>query len=285
MSGKILVTGAGGTVGSEVVKTLCNAGKAVRAAIRNTGKMSAAVGDRVESRPFDFYDESTYAPLFDDIEGLFLLTPPVGLPERKMAIALIEAARENGVRHIVRLSAMGVENNDDSHHRQVEKYLEKSGVTFTILRPNFFMQNFISYYQGCIKNQNRIVLPAGSGKTSFVDVRDIAAATAKIFFNDEHLNKSYTLTGPAAIDHFGVAETLSSVLGREITYTPVSDEQMRDHLMELAWVNEEIEDFIKMYQCVQIGWSAVVSPDLPAILNCPPRSFADFAHDHADAWR
>ncbi len=285
MKGKILVTGATGVVGREVVKALAKRGQKVLAATRYPEKYASPKLASVEYVHFDFTNDQGSQHLFREVDRLFLATPPLGDEECELAIRLIDQARQQEVKQIVRLSAMGVEENEASHHRAAEKYLEESGVAFTVLRPNFFMQNFLTYYRDCIRKQNMIILPAGKGKTSFVDARDIGEAAVQALTNSGHLNKTYTLTGSQAIDHFEVAEMLSKTLGREIVYIPVADEKMRDFLIDLAWVGEEIDAFIKMYQCVQIGWSAGISPDLEAMLNRPPINFAQFARDCADAWR
>lgn len=225
--GKILVTGATGTVGREVVKSLRSKNVAIKAAIHQLNKASILTEDsssgkgNVEYVVVNYDDPKTITKALEDVEKIFLLTPAMTTPSEgeRIAISFIDQAKQLGISHIVRLSAMGVKEEDTSSHRRIEKYLEESGVPYTHLRPNFFMQNFnTEYFFESIKH-GEIPLCFGSAKISFVDARDIGEVAATILTNEGHYNKAYTLTGKEVIDHYEIASILSKTLSREVTYT------------------------------------------------------------------
>lgn len=114
---------------------------------------------------------------------------------------------------------MGVENNRFTPHYKVERYLIKSGIAYTFIRPSFFMQNLSTTHKDEIKIDSEIFVPAGRGKTSFIDVRDVAEISVLALTDTEHLNKAYELSGKEALDYYQVADLFSKVLGRKIVYT------------------------------------------------------------------
>ena len=214
MSDTILVTGATGTVGSEVVKQLTSSGHRVRAAIHTPTKAHKFKDNMVDLVTLDYTRPETFADAFKDVDKLFLLTP-ISPNMGSNSSNLVNAAKQNAIKHIVKLSVMGADAEPGiiigRLHRQEEKIIEGSGIPYNFLRPGAFMQNFVNYFGETIKNQNAFYFPAGEGKVSFVDVRDIASV-AVVFLtrNDtKYENKAYGITGQEALSYGQAAEVLS----------------------------------------------------------------------------
>ena len=184
--GQILVTGATGNVGREVMRELAARGVDVRAAVGGGGataddadaaRLPAGAAEAVR---FDFTDPGTYAAAFDGVDRLFLMRPPhISNIKRDMRPA-IEYAVAHGVRHVVFLSLLGAERNPILPHTKIEKLLMACGVNWTMLRCGFFMQNLNTTHLADIREHDDLFIPAGRGKTSFIDVRDIGAVAARI---------------------------------------------------------------------------------------------------------
>lgn len=280
----ILVTGATGTVGASIVQELAARGAAVRAGTRRPAH--ALQRANVEQVFLDYERPESFAPALEGARAVALLSPPFSPPnEVEQAAALVAAAKVAGVQHIVKLSVMGAEMNDDSPHRQVERIIEDSGLDYTHMRPNFYMQNYLNYYGDDIR-RGVISLPAGQGKQSLVDTRDIGAAFAAVLTNlAAHRNRAYALTGAEALDHDQIAEMLSRAIGREVRYTNPSPEEYRTAARGANLPEQTIESTVTLYGIVAAGWAAAISPDLPALLGRTPISFAQFAADHAAAFQ
>ncbi len=212
----VLVTGATGTVGAPLVAALREAGAPVRAATRHPGMES---GQGIEEVRFDLTDPTTWSAAFTDVETMFLLRPPqVGNVKRDVAPAL-SAARAIGVRHVVLLSVQGADRLKIVPHARIESWLRSSGMGWTSLRPSFFTQNLARVHGAQVREHDELLMPAGHGRTAFVDAEDVAAvAAAALLDPGAHASRAYTPTGPEALTYDAVAAQLSNVLGRRITY-------------------------------------------------------------------
>src|SRR3954452_12772464 len=195
MNKPILVTGATGTIGREVIRHLSTKNAAVRAGIRDANKAKAQFGESVELTSFDFEDRACYSVALSGVEKLFIL-PPLIPNQVEVTIALVDAAKSAGVRHIVKLSAIGADVAATftlgKWHGQTDEHIRQSGLEFTLLRPNSFMQNFINYFP---PRDGVIYLPWGDGKASFVDTRDVGAVAAEALTGEGHEGAIYELTG------------------------------------------------------------------------------------------
>ena len=285
MSDLILVTGVTGNVGKEVINQLIGKGLPVRAAARNLAKAESADLKDTEIVLFDYDRPETFEPALTGVGRLFIIPPPVNPRQHELIIPLIDMAAQTGVKHIVILSTMSAENNEALPLRIAEKYIENSGIAYTLLRPNFFMQNCNGFMWEGIKEQGGIYLPADGAKTSFIDIRDIAAVSVAALTTENHLNKVYTLTGGKALDHYEMAEILSKVTGKNIQYFPMSDEDMRGALNSAGWTAKSIEMLIDLYRSVRRGDTDYVSPDVANILGREPITFEQYAHDYAESWK
>jgi uncharacterized protein YbjT (DUF2867 family) len=241
----------------------------------------------VEATTFELDNSETYAPALEGVDRVFLLSAKGADPEpEKLLIPFIDQAKASGVKHIVLMTAMGVDQAEDLGLRKVEKHLMVSGMAYTILRPNWFMQNFSpGFILPSIKEHAAIYLPAGDARSSFIDTRDIAAVAAAALTGDGHQGKEYTLTGSQALSYGEAAKIISEVAGREITYAAISDDDMREAMKSAGWLPEQIEFMIGLFYTVRQGWTAPISPDVSSALGRDPITFAQFTRDNADAWK
>ena len=213
MSKRILVTGATGTVGSELVRLLVTAGGDIRAATRSPEKAERLFRSEVDVVELDYRRASTFDAAVDGAEGIFLQAPPFDPDARETLVPLLDWAVQAGVGNVVMMTAMGVEVRDDLPIRRLEKHVESLGVAFTLLRPNFHMQHFAGGFLGeRIRRTGAFSMPVGDARVSIVDGRDVAEVAAACLLSDEHDGKEFTLTGPEALTHQEIAETISGVI-------------------------------------------------------------------------
>jgi len=281
---KILVTGATGTIGREVTKRLAAQGASTRAGVRDRTKAGEQFGNEIELVTFAFEDKRLFADALEDVEKIFLL-PPLMPNQVEVTNAFVDAAQSAGVQHIVKLSAIGVETETfavGEWHAANELHIRNSGLGFTFLRPNSFMQNFINYFP---PRDGVIYLPWGTGKASFVDARDIASVAAQALTNAAHKNKIYTLTGPAALSIDEVARTLSHAAGHEIKYVDVPESAARDAMLNAGMAGWQVDSLMELHAInKQSRWSTITS-DVEEVTGKPPIAFREFARDHADKFR
>jgi uncharacterized protein YbjT (DUF2867 family) len=277
----ILVTGATGTIGRDVVKELARRGAKVSAGVRDKAKASTLFPPEVELVEFDFENAGTLSNALKGVTKLFVL-PPLIPNQTETVNRLIDVAKKSGLKKIVKLSAIGTETELSftvgNLHAATDQYIRESGVAHTLLRPNSFMQNFINYFP---PRNGIIYLPWGNGKASFIDARDIASVAAEILTSGEHRGKIYTLTGPTALGVADVAKILSDASGREIKYTDVPESAARDGMLQAGLPQWQVDALMELHAInKQSLWSAVTS-DIENIIGRPPTSFEQFARDYA----
>jgi uncharacterized protein YbjT (DUF2867 family) len=282
MKSHILVTGASGRVGQYLVKSLAMKGNVVRAGIREGEVRKFYVSD-VEVVELNFEDQFLIDRSLEGIRTLFLVTP-IAREQVEYARRMIDRSLSCGVEHIVTLSIMGSELEPGTQitrwHRRIERYLEQSGIAFTILKPNMYMQNFLRFMQ---PSGGFLFLPLNSAKVSYVDARDVAAVAEKtIIDNVNHVNKIYEITGPYALTLENVAEVISRVTDHHVGYIPLQEETAL-HVMESIgfplWIARVL---IELYQQQRMGHNEHVSNTLVEIIGRKPLPFEIFAHDHAE---
>ena len=276
----ILVTGASGTVGSEVVKALGGRSARVRAGYR-TRPQNIPAG--MESVALDYDRPETIRPALQGVDTLFLLSNTVD-PERKV----VDEAKRAGVKRIVKLSVIGAAEEGFTFarwHRAVEKYIEASGLGWTFLRPNGFMQNVVTYMGETIRSQSAIYSPAGNAAASHIDARDVGAVGARVLTDKGHEGKAYELTGPAALTYGQIAEILSRVLGRTIGYVPISPEQYRQAAVAAGTPEGYANALVDLNRYYLEGKASVVTPAVRQLTGRDPIPFEQFARDYADKLR
>ena len=284
MQPHILVTGATGNVGAELVKQLQNAGIAFRAGVTHPDSAREKLGTDIDLVHFDFLDSTTYTSAFIGIEQMFLVRPPALANVKRDIAPAVRAAVDAGVRQIVFLSIQGVENNRIVPHHKIEQLILELDVDYTFLRCGFFMQNLSTTHRDEIRDRDEIALPVGKARTSFIDVRDIAAVALKTLTEEGHARRSYTLTGAEALDYYEVAAKLSSVLDRPIVYkNPSPFSFLRQQLSTGQKLGYALV-VTGLYTITRFGNAETVSDDVTRILGRTPISFDQFAQDYRAAW-
>ena len=285
MSHTILVTGAAGTVGTEVVKALINRGVTVRAGVHSIikGDRLKQLNPEVQLVEIDYHKPETLHVALTGVERLFLITPGTA-DQVALGEQVIEAAKKFGVQQIVKLSAAGADAAPGIQigrmHREVERYLEKSDLPFALLRPNAYMQNFATANGESIRDAGQLPLPLSDGQVSFIDVRDIADAAAAILCAPipAHHGKAYHLTGPEALSGEQVATALSEAAGRPVAYVPLPEEDFRQQMRDAPkWLTDAM---LELYGTMRAGHAAPVTHDVQHLTGHAPRTIQQFAHDY-----
>lgn len=286
MKERILVTGATGKVGRELVRRLLDTAVDVRAATRRPDRARELLGPDVEVVELDYDRTETYDEAVQWADRVFLVPPPFDPEGDERLVPFLDWAVSSGSDHLVLLSAAGISDLDHVALRRIERRIERIGVPYTFLRPNIFMQNFAAgFVARRIRESGAFQLTGGAGKVSFVDSRDVAAAAAAVLTGDDHVDRCYTLTGPEALDHAQVAEILATAAGRPVRYEPVDEERMREILREEGWHEAHAGVFLDLLASIRNQERAAISPDLPFLLRRDPTPMRQFAEEHAQTWR
>lgn len=282
----ILVTGATGTIGSEVRRLLAAKRQPVRAMTRNPAKISRTSGAEVVRADFD--DPASLQEAVTGIHAVFLLTAPE-TPTPRHDLALLRAARTAGVARVVKLSAIGTgekAGNGEtvgSWHLDAERALRASGMAWTVLRPSVFASNTLSW-AAAVKAGEPVPNMTGSGRQGVIDPRDVAAAAAETLLSAAAAGRTYTLTGPDLLDVPDQADCLEQVLRHPVKTVDVPLDTARKQMLGHGMDNSLVDAVITAFGWVRSGGNAVVTGDVAQILGRPPASFRTWAHDHQDAF-
>lgn len=278
--GKILITGAAGNIGKYVVSELVKKGENVKAALYNldNGNLDC------EKVQFDFLNKTTFPEALKEVDRVFLVRPPMLANPKKDMRPFLEAVATKKIKQIVFISLLGVERNPIVPHRKIEDMIKELQIPYSFLRPGFFMQNLSTTHAEEIRERNEIFVPVGKAKTSFIDTRDIGAASAQCFLNEKHINQSYSLTGSKAIDYYEVAQVLSEALGRKIEYKNPGFLQFRRETVNRGIKKEFANVMTMLYLVTKMGTAKKVTDDLEKLLQRKPISFKQFACDHQEIW-
>lgn len=284
MAKRILVTGATGTVGSRLVKELVEKSVKVRAGVHTLEKSGKIKGPGVEIAEVDYAKNESVKEALKGVDSLYLLTPFV--PDQvEIARLMVDEAKAAGVRYIVKQSGMAATLEPSitagSLHREAEKLIEESGMQFTFLRPNFFMQNFLNYFGSTMRNEGKIVLPLGEGRVSYVDARDVARVAAEVLTNAGHEGMVYVLTGPEALSVMDVARDFTKAAGREITYVDAPEEAFRKTMDELGMPGWVIDSMMELHEVCRNGLAEAVTNNVEEVTGRAATTFKEFAKENA----
>lgn len=273
MSAKILVIGATGNVGSHLVQTLVARGEQVRAAARNPKPVVGA-----ETVSLDLKDAGSVIAALDGVDRAYLVVPPGEMDPATLLKPVIDEFASRKIK-VVLQTAIGVDADDNIPLRQVELLLQRSGTPFVVLRPNWFSDNFATYWGHDIAN-GTIEVPAGEGKSSFIDARDIAESAAGALTSDAFNGQAFVLTGPEAFSYGEAAAILSRAYGRTIGYRSLDDDTF------IAKLTPVVGDgyarlLAAIYHPVREGWTAMVTDSVERLSGHAPRSLDQWARDNA----
>lgn len=270
----ILVTGSTGNVGEGVVRELIRRDACVRSAVRPGRTTTPLPG--VETVAFDFEQPTTFAAALQGVDRVFLMRPP-HMSDAAAMRPFIDAMAAFGVRHVVFLSVQGAGTNPFVPHHGIERMLKRSRVGWTLLRPSFFMQNLSTTHLDDVRDLDRIIVPAGRGRTNFIDVDDIAEAAAITLTAPGHVGKAYELTGSDALTYSEVAEILSQACGRTISYQAPSAREFKKHMRAAGHASEFITVTSMIYALARFGLAAGTTDELEHLIGRKPTTFAEWA--------
>lgn len=273
----ILVTGATGTIGSHLVRELVRQDELVRAGIH----VRPLEFDGVETCSIDFDQPETLPPALEGVDTLFLLSRDV-FHEKPMVDAAIEA----GVERVVYISSFNAETDTfivGQLHREVEQYIQDSDMIWTILRPNYLMQNFVTIMGEEIRNEDAFYDSIGDARVSQVDARDVSQVAARVITESGHENQAYELSGPEALSHHQAAEALSEALGRRIQYLELDDETYRRRLLSQGVPEEFAGYLVDVNRRNRKGETDddKITDSVRNILGREPTTFSQFCLDYA----
>ena len=282
----ILVTGATGTVGREVLSVLQSSGQPVRSASTDPGRAKAALqaaglrADDDDMVRLEFGDSGSYEGAFTGVDSVFLMRPPQLTNVKRDMLPALEVARAQGVRRVVFMSVQGAEKNPLVPHRRVEDYLKTSAFEVTILRPSFFMQNLSGVHAQDVRERDEIFVPAGHGRTSFIDARDIGAVAAKVLTEAGYSGKAYELTGSAALSYAEAAQIFSDVLGKRVIYADPNPLSFYRRMRSRGLPRGYIFVMLALYSACRFGLAGRVTADTATLLGREPISLAQFVSDY-----
>ena len=285
---KIFITGATGNVGKETIKKLItNKSKdyKVIAGVRDIEKAKKQLDYKnLSFRKFDFKDKKLFKESLKDIDKILLVRPPAISRVKKFILPFLKEVKNHSIKHTVFLSLQGVEKNPLVPHYRVEKYIKEVGLPYTFLRPSFFMQNLTTTHLKEIKENNEIYIPAGNGKTNFIDVRDIAEVAFLALTERGHINKAYELTGKKALSYYEIADILTEKLNRKITYKDPSIISFYKRKKKEGMNTGKIIVMIGLYTVAKFGMADNTTNEIEKLLGREPITFSEFVEDHKKYW-
>jgi uncharacterized protein YbjT (DUF2867 family) len=284
MSHRILVAGASGTIGSALVAELLRQGADVTA-LRSKPSSEASPVPVVVG---DFARPDTLAEAMRGFDTLFLLLP-LAPDMLAWAANALQAARDAGIRHVVRSSGAGADPDSPMAiarvQGEIDRLVMQSGLPWTILRPTFFMQNHVNFNAGAIR-AGTLYAAHGEGAMAVVDVRDIAAAAAVVLADPApHEGRTYDLTGPEALTEAEQMALISQELGRPVQYVDVPLDTARDAMAASGMPPAVVDWLTSLNAIVRNGWGAGLADGVQTLTGRPPLRFADFVRGHAHVWR
>ena len=278
----ICISGASGTLGREVLRQLQSVAP-VRATFFSSGGAEAARASGIDAVQIDYNRPDSLRTAFNGCDRLFLLGPNA-INQVELELNAIEAAKAAGVAHIVKQSVMAADDQAYTLakiHREAEKAIESSGLRWTFLRPNSFMQNAVTFMSPSIQAESAFYSASDNAKISHVDVRDIAAVAVKALTEPAHEGKAYTLTGPQAMSYDDLAAELSRVVGRTIRHVNLSPDDLKAGMLGAGTPEPIVERLLDLERFFREGHASVVTNDIKKVTGKSPTSYAQYLRDIA----
>lgn len=276
----ILVTGATGTVGSEVVKQLVEGGRKVRALVRNPAK-AAKFGNAVEVIKGDLAKPEALVAAFAGVDKAFVLSN--GPELAKLEANAFDAAKRAGIKHIVKLSGRHLDADFMAGtglaqwHDESERRLRTLGIAWTILRPGLFASNVLIWR---IKEQGALFLPVGDGKDTPTDPGDIAAVAVKVLSTSGHEGKIYELTGPELLSYAEMVQKMSAAIGKPLKYADVPEATAREGMLATGVPPTLADSMLRYFAGVKAGQIYPPTGTVADVLGRPARTFDEWVRDH-----
>jgi uncharacterized protein YbjT (DUF2867 family) len=283
----ILVTGAGGTVGAEIVKRLQTLGANFRAAYYTPAKAEDAQRKGIDGVALDFAKPETIAralagPDGRGVDRVFLISGNVP-HQTELELNVVREAKRAGVVQLVKSSVWGAESEAFSFariHRPVEKEIAASSIPYTILRPNGYMQNMSTFYSETIRAQRAFFLPAGDARISHIDVRDLARVAVTVLTDTSHIGQAYDLSGPEPLSYDEIAQKLSDATGREICYVDISEADFKKAVISVGMTAAAAGAMLELFQYYRSGAASRVSRNVELLTGHAPLCFDEYARDY-----
>jgi uncharacterized protein YbjT (DUF2867 family) len=279
----ILLTGATGKTGGVVARALAAQGLPVRALVRSPAKAAALAEAGVQLVVADLADAAAVRAAMDGVEKALLLLPN-GREQLALERQFVAQACAGGVRHLVKISSMEAVPEAASPiprvHYASEQHIKGSGLDWTMIRPNFYMQNFLGS-AATIRSQGRIYLPVGKGQVPLTDTRDVAAVIAHVLATPGHAGRSYEITGPELLDFAQAARIVGETLGRPVEYVDMDPAEYRKVLAPYVSSEWHLDAVMELFAEIAAGQSVYVTSTFRELVGREPTSLAQFVRDHA----
>ena len=282
----ILIAGATGTNGRMLTSRLASAGYAVRALVRNVQSAQSLVQPNVQLFEGELNHPASLESAFENVDRAFIATAIV--PNTvELFQNFFDAAKKTTGAHIIKFSALGAGGNAPSviqqQHTESDEALMASGLPYTILRPNSFYQNML-WSADSIKETGQFYLPFGDAKQSLVDVRDLTEVAFHAFMDREHQGKVYELTGPEGLSYNDVAEQLSTVISKEVTYVPVPNEVALQGMIDSGMPEWTAQALAELYSVFATGEYASTTENIQRVVDRPAITFSAWASENKSAF-
>lgn len=279
----ILVIGATGNIGKELIPILNAAGQPIRVLVRDEKKV-AHLDPSIERVVGDLNVPDTLIPAMSDVEKIFLVTY-----ETQQDINVIEAAKRAGARQIVKLSTLEATDHKikvGKWHYEREELIRASGLDWTFLRPGMFMSNTIEWWANSIKGQGSVFFPGGKkGRVAPIDPRDIAAVAACTLTQHGHSGRVYELTGPELFTIGEMVQAISKVLGKPIQYTDIPPIAAKLFMLKSGMDKTLVNALMEMLGSLRKDEGAIVTDTVQQVTDQIPRTFEAWCREHIDAFQ
>lgn len=281
---KVFVYGGSGLVGGHLIKELQKNGHEVWAGSRKPESQ------KKESNLTWVYADSKETKkgleILEAVDAAYFLSPPGETNQYEILSPWIEKAKQVGLKKLVLMTAMGVDHAPpEAPFRKTEILLEGAGIPWNIIRPNWFMQNFNSFWIAGIKQDGKIYFPGGNATVSFIDARDIASVASVLLTTDDFVNQAITLTGKESLDHVQVAKYLSSVSGKKIEYVDVDPKVFESSLVSAGLSKDYAAFLVMIAGALKEGFASPIVDSVQKITGKEPISFQKYAEDHVSFWK
>ena len=283
----ILFTGLTGTVGKEILKLLPEFDVQAKGLVRDMNKADAIKAAGVEVIRGDLGDSAAVKEAMRGCDRAFLLTANA---QQQLVLekGFVDAARETGIRRLVKMSANGADSNSTAllkrYHGDAEKYVRESGLPYTLVRPNFFMQNMLHVASGIVE-QDKYFMPMRDGRVGIIDARDVARFVLTVLTRSGHENKMYEITGSELVSFHDIASQLSEVMGREIRYVDVAPEDFKKSLLQ--WVSSDwyVDTVSDLFELIAQNQGALLNDTYRQVTGTAPTTLRQFFQDYSPAFQ